>query len=97
MKNNNIYTNYHGLYDAFAYIYEKNHDFQLANEAFLEGIDKQVYDSDILKKLYKNFEKRMESRIKREISESVYNEDSINECIAKQKELVINKLLFNIT
>jgi len=89
MKNNNTYSNYYGLYDAFAYIYEKHHDFKLANEAYLEGIEKQVYKVDILKKLYKAFETRMQTRIDREIKESVFSKDSINMYISNELARVI--------
>jgi len=83
IKKNNFYNNYYGLYEAFAYIYEKRHEFQKANESYIEGLAKeeQVYKIDELKKLYKQFEARMKTRIEREISQSVFSIESINEYI----------------
>lgn len=88
LKSNNFYNNYYRLYDGFAYIYEHHHKFKQANESYLEGLEKQVYKVDVLKKLYKGFESRMHSRIDREIENSVFSKESIDAYIANEVKKV---------
>lgn len=55
------------LHISIALIYERFHEFQKANEAYLEGFAAGILDDGKFKEEYSKFEKRMVNRINREI------------------------------
>jgi len=81
MKKNDICTRNTFFYQSMAILYEKSHEFQNANNAYLEGFDKRIENLESLQVSYKLFEERMENRINREINSSVFNSEIINHYI----------------
>lgn len=79
MKKHEICTKNYRLYNSMAVIYEKNHEFKKANQAYLEGLDNRVSNHEALQQEYKKFEERMENRINREISSSMISSNYIEE------------------
>ena len=81
MKKNDICTRNTFFYQSLAILYEKSHDFQNANTAYLEGFDRKIENLESLQASYKLFEERMENRINREINSSVFSSEIINNYI----------------
>lgn len=86
MMKNDICTHNYFLYESIAIIYEKFHDFENANQAYLKGFETKVDNIGGLQNKYKQFEIRMENRINREISGTSLNYDTIDKYIHNELE-----------
>lgn len=86
MMKNNICTHNYFLYESIAIIYEKYHDFENANQAYLKGFEVKVDNIEGLQNKYKQFEIRMENRINREISGTSLNYDTIDKYLHNELE-----------
>lgn len=84
IKKNNICVNKSNLYQSLCVVYEKKHEFTLANNVFIEGIDTKPENYLILKKDYEDFEKRMQNRILRDIKDSTFKEEDLNLYLDKE-------------
>jgi hypothetical protein len=81
MKKYQICTRLSFYYYGTAVLYEKEHDFHSANAVFLEGMEKNLVDLETLQSQYTLFENRMEGRINREVKDSIFSSEEINDYI----------------
>ena len=80
----NICTNNPELYVGLSYFYEKYHAFSLANEYYLKGFENQIQSDNYYHKIIKEFEKRMENRINREINKTNIPCEEIDKFVHKK-------------